>query len=218
MRLKKLAYFFAAVLFGSSLQLSHAQLTVTEVNSTDWKMTNGTLTMDFNPAGGEIWSMYLNAAPSDDLVDLTQTGGDGHPKGLYMDNDGTCQSQGIGSSSTPTAGYHLDSGHYLDWWISWPTSSSCTMTLTLHYVLFPNDPTVWTYYVASHASGAAEGTFGQLQYLFRVSWVYFYDTYQFNEGLNNLGGWALTLPSETDRKSTRLNSSHVVTSRMPSSA
>jgi hypothetical protein len=76
------------------------------------------------------------------------------------------------------------------------------MTLTLHYVLFPNDPTVWTYYVASHASGAAEGTFGQLQYLFRVSWVYFYDTYQFNEGLNNLGGWALTLPSETDLSST----------------
>jgi hypothetical protein len=158
--------------------------------------------MDFNPAGGEIWSMYLNAFPSDNLVDLTQTGGDGHPKGLYMDNDGTCMTQGIGSSATPTATYHLDSGHYLDWSISWPAGSSCGMTLTLHYVLFPNDPTVWTYYVANHASGAAEGTFGQLQFLFRISWTYFYDTYQYNEGLNNLGGWSLTLPSETDLGST----------------
>ena len=54
--------------------------------------------MDFNPAAGEIYSMFLNAFPSDNLVDLTQTGGDGHPKGFYMDNDGTCMTQGIGSS------------------------------------------------------------------------------------------------------------------------
>jgi hypothetical protein len=191
-----------ALLLGLASPQARAQLSLTETSSTDWHITNGTLTMDFNPAGGEIWSMYLNAFSSDNLVDLTQTGGDGHPKGLYMDNDGTCMTQGIGSSATPTANYHLDSGHYLDWWISWPAGSSCGMTLTLHYVLFPNDPTVWTYYVANHASGAAEGTFGQLQFLFRVSWVYFYDTYQVNEGLNNLGGWSLTLPSETDLGST----------------
>jgi hypothetical protein len=200
MRLRSYAVF--VVLMAISPLLAHGQLALTEVNSTDWKIVNGALTMDFNPGGGEIWSMYLTAYPNDDLVDLTQTGGDGYPKGLYMDNDGTCMSQGIGSSSTPTANYHLDAGHYLDWWISWPTGSSCTMTLTLHYVVFPNDPTVWTYYVADHASGAAEGTFGQLQYLFRVSWVYFYDTYSYNSGLANLGGWSLTLPSETDLGST----------------
>lgn len=202
MRPKYLPPTFAAMLLGSALQLSHAQLTLTETSATDWHITNGALTMDFNPEAGEIWSMSLNAFSSDNLVDLTQTGGDGHPKGLYMDNDGTCQSQGIGSSSTPTANFHLNSGHYLDWWISWPTGSSCTMTLTLHYVLFPNDPTVWTYYVANHASGAAEGTFGQLQYLFRISQTFFVNTYQFNEGLNNLGGWSLTLPSAADLAST----------------
>lgn len=200
MRTRFLACVFTALLC-SLPSLAHAQLTLTTVNSTDWKIANGALTMDFNPQGGELWSMYLNGYASDDLVDLTQTGGDGHPKGLYMDNDGTCMTQGIGSSSTPTAGYHLDSGHYLDWWISWPTSSSCTMTLTLHYVVFPNDPTVWTYYVANHASGAAKGTFGQLQYLFRISWNYFYDTYSYNSGLKNLGGWALTLPSLADLSS-----------------
>ncbi len=197
MRIRSLLSLLVAMLFGSALQLCHAQLTLTEVSASDWKITNGALTMDFNPAGGEIWSMFLNTFPSDNLVDLTQTGGDGHPKGLYMDNDGTCQSQGIGSSSTPAANFHLNSGHYLDWWISWPTGSSCTMTLTLHYVVFPNDPTVWTYYVANHAAGAAEGTFGQLQYLFRVSQTEFTNTYSFNSGLNNLGGWPLTLPITT---------------------
>ncbi len=200
MRSRFLTCLVAALLCSLPL-LAHAQLSLTEVNSTDWKIANGSLTMDFDPAGGQIWSMYLAGYSSDDLVDLTQTGG-GYPKGLYMDNDGTCMTQGIGSSSTPTAGYHLDTGHYLDWWISWPTSSSCTMTLTLHYVVFPNDPTVWTYYVANHSSSAAQGTFGQLQYLFRVSWVYFYDTYEYNSGLNNLGGTSLTLPSETDLSST----------------
>lgn len=202
MRLKNLAPLFAALLLGCALQPLQAQLTLTETSATDWHITNGTLTMDFNPEAGELYSMSLNAFSGDDLVDLTQTGGDGHPKGMYMDNDGTCESSGIGSSSTPTANFHLDSGHYLDWWISWPASSSCPMTLTLHYVLFPNDPTVWTYYVANHASGAAEGTFGQLQYLFRVSQTLFVNTYSFNSGLSNLGGWALTLPSAADLAST----------------
>jgi Polysaccharide lyase family 4, domain II/Polysaccharide lyase family 4, domain III len=197
MRLKNLAYVLTVILLGGSLQLCHAQLTLTEVSSTDWKITNGAITTDFDPTGGQLWSMFLSGYSADNLVDLTQTGGDGHPKGLYMDNDGTCQTQGIGSSSTPTASYHLSSGHYLDWWISWPPSASCSMTLTLHYVVFPNDPTVWTYYVANHASTAAQGTFGQLQYLFRISGVYFTNTYQVNSGLNNLGGWSVTLPTIT---------------------
>jgi Polysaccharide lyase family 4, domain II/Polysaccharide lyase family 4, domain III len=181
---------------------AHAQLGLTQVSPTDWSITNGVLTMDFNPAGGELWSMFLNAFPADNLIDTTQIGGDGHPKGLYMDNVGT-DINGIGNIGvTPTAGFHLDSGHYLDWWITWPASSAAPMTVTLHYVLFPNDPTVWTYYVANHVSGAAQGSFGQVQYLFRGSWNYFVNTYSVNSGLNNLGGWSLTLPSVTDLSST----------------
>ena len=198
MRIRYSLSLFVAMLFGGAPQLCHAQLTLTQTSATDWHITNGTLTMDFNPAGGEIWSMSLNAFPSDNLVDLTQIGGDGHPKGMYMDNDGTDQSQGIGNATgTPTAGFHLTSGHYLDWWISWPANSTDPMTLTLHYVLFPNDPTLWTYYVANHTAGAAEGTFGQLQYLIRVSQSFFPNTYSFNSGLNNLGGWSVTLPTTT---------------------
>jgi hypothetical protein len=196
MHIKHYLSLIAASLLGSALQLAHAQA-ITETSGTDWHITNGSLILDFNPAAGEIYNMYLAAYPSDNLVDLTQTGGDGNPKGLYMDNDGTCQTQGIGSSSTPTAGYHLSSGSYLDFWISWPTSSSCTMTLTLHYIVFANDPTVWTYYVANHASGAGQGTFGQLQYLFRISGVYFTETYQADSGLNNLAGVSVTRPIVT---------------------
>ena len=188
MRLRYTLQILAALLLGGALQLAHAQLALTETSGTDWHIVNGSLIMDWNPTSGELYNLYLASYSSDNLADGS--------RGLYMDNDGSCQTQGIGSSSTPTAGYHLNSGHYLDWWLSWPTSSSCTMTLTIHYVVFPNDPTVWTYYVDNHASGAAEGTFGQLQFLFRVS-GYFTNTYQYNEGLGNLGGWSLTLPTTT---------------------
>jgi len=192
-----------ALLTGLLSAQARAQLSLTQTSSTDWHITNGILTMDFNPAAGELWSMSLNAAPNNNLVDTTQTGGDRHPKGLYMDNDGTDMTQGIGNATgTPTAGFHLNNGHYLDWWISWPANATDPMTVTLHYILFPNDPTVWTYYVANHASGAVQGTFGQLQYLFRGSWTFFNNTYSFNSGLNNPGGWPLTLPSQANLAST----------------
>jgi hypothetical protein len=194
----------AAFLLGGASQLSHAQLSLTENSATEWTATNGAITAVFNPSssGGEIYEIYLNAYPSDDLVDTTQTGGDGNPKGLYMDNDGTCMSSGIGSSATPTAGYHLDSGHYLDWWMTWPAESGCPFTISLHYMLFPNDPTIWSYYVVTYDSSYGSGSFGQVQYVDRVSWNYFYDTYEYNEGLNNLGGWSLTLPANADINST----------------
>jgi hypothetical protein len=187
-----------ALFFGMAAIQAHAQLSLTENSSTKWTATNGTITAVFNPAAGEIYDIYLNAYPSDDLVDTTQTGGDGNPKGLYMDNDGTCMSAGIGSSATPTASYHLDSGHYLDWSISWAAESGCPFNISLHYVLFPSDPTIWTYYVVTYESSYGSGNFGQVQYLDRVSWTYFYDTYEYNEGLNNLGGWSLTLPANAD--------------------
>ncbi|MGA2651013.1 MAG: polysaccharide lyase family protein [Terracidiphilus sp.] len=192
----------AVLLMGSALQLAHAQLSLTENSSTEWTATNGTITALFNPKAGEIYDIFLNAFSGDDLMDTTQTGGDGNPKGLYMDNDGTCMSAGIGSSATPTASFHLDSGHYLDWSISWAAESGCPFNISLHYVLFPNDPTIWTYYVTTYNSSFGAGNFGQVQYLDRVSWTYFYDTYEFNEGLNNLGGWALTLPANADINST----------------
>jgi len=187
-----------AVALGLVAMEARAQLSLTENSSTEWTATNGTITALFNPAAGEIYDIYLNAYSGDDLMDTTQTGGDGNPKGLYMDNDGTCMSSGIGSSAAPTANYHLDSGHYLDWWITWAAESGCPFTISLHYVLFPSDPTVWTYYVTTYDSAYGSGNFGQVQWLDRVSWTYFYDTYEYNEGLNNLGGWSLTLPANAD--------------------
>ncbi|MGA2350943.1 MAG: polysaccharide lyase family protein [Terracidiphilus sp.] len=194
----------AALLFGSALQLSHAQLTLTETNSTDWKISNGLITMDWDPTAGDVWSMYLASNPSNNLVDTTQTyGSNGHPKGLYMDNDGTDMSSGIGNSGvTPTASFHLDSGHYLDWWISWAATSTEPFTVTEHFILQPNDPTLYSYYVVTHSSSAVTGNFGQVQYVYRISQTYFTNTYSYNSGLNNLGGTALTLPAEADINST----------------
>ncbi len=198
MRIKYSFSLLAALLLGGALQLAHAQLALTENSATEWTATNGTITVNFNPEAGELFGVYLNAYSSDNLVDLTQTGGDGNPKGLYMDNTGTNMG-GFGPTGvTPTAGYHLDSGVYLDWWISWAAGSGSPFTWTVHYALFPNDPTVWTYVVSNYDSAEGSANMGQVQYVNRISWVYFYDTYEYNEGLNNLGGWSLTLPPNAD--------------------
>ena len=76
------------------------------------------------------------------------------------------------------------------------------MTLTLHYVVFPNDPTVWTYYVANHASGAAAGHLWPTAVPVPRELDLLHQHLPFNSGLNNLGGWPLTLPSAADLAST----------------
>ncbi len=196
-------FVLAVLMLGSALQPAHAQLTISTTTSTDWKISNGAISLDWNSTTGNVWSMYLASFPSDDLVDTTTTS-NGHPSGLYMDNDGTDMSNGgIGNDSeTGTAGYSLISGSYLDWWISWAASGSNVFTVTEHFILQPNDPTLYSYYVVNHSSSAATGDFGQIQYVYRINLTDFVNTYSVNSGLNNLGATSIALPSEADMNTT----------------
>jgi hypothetical protein len=197
----------AVLIFSIANGNASAQLTIDTTSATDWKISNGTLTMDWDSTTSQLWSMYLASHSSDDLVDTTNCCTNGHPSGLYMDNDGTDMTNGgIGNNgeSVTSASYHLDSGHYLDWWASWTGTGSGTevFTVTEHFILIPNDPTVYTYFVTNHSSTASAGNFGQIQYVYRVNLTDFTNTYEVNQGLNNLGAWELTLPAESDLNST----------------
>jgi hypothetical protein len=202
MRFKLPISLFAALLLCSLPSLAHAQITINTTTASDWKIANGSISMDWDSTTGNVWSMYLTAYPSDDLVDTTHHGTDGNPSGLYMDNTGTNMSGNGPTGVTPTASYKLVSGEYLDWWISWAATSSSPFTWTVHFIVQPNDPTLYSYVVASHSSSAAAASMTQIQYVYRISQTDFTNTYAVNMGLNNLGATPIVLPSSADMWST----------------
>jgi hypothetical protein len=178
----------AALLLGGAAQSARAQLAITEVSATDWHITNGAITLDWDAKGGNISSIQLGTSAN--LMDTTQLNGDGVPKGMYMDNTG----QGTG---TVTTSYHLSSGHYLDWWIETASSSTNAFTYTQHWIVYPNDPGVHTYIVFAHSATDIAGSMGQIQNLIRLSLTAFTNTYSYNSGLGNLGPSLIPQPSPT---------------------
>jgi hypothetical protein len=203
MRIRVYLSILAVLLLCGALKPAQAQLTINTSSATDWKIANGAISMDWDSTGGSVWSMYLTGY-STDLVDTTHIAGNGHPSGLYMDNTATgftgITSAPSGVSST--AGYSLVAGSYLDWWISWPATSSSPWAYTQHFLVQPNDPTLYVYTVTDHPSSSGTATWGQLQYVYRINQTEFNNTYQYDSGLNGLGGWSINLPSEADLSST----------------
>jgi hypothetical protein len=186
MRLRSFAFLFAFLAWFVPTA-AHAQVTIDTSNATDWKIANGALTLDWDSTTGAVWSVHLNGH-SDDLVDTTHAGSNGHPSGLYMDNTG------LGTGSTSSS-YHLNG--YLDWWFTENSSSTNAFTYTQHFIVQANDPTLYVYFVAAHSASDIAGTIGQLQYVFRISQTLFTHTYSVNEGLNNTAAKDITLPTPT---------------------
>jgi hypothetical protein len=203
MRLRVYLNFLAALVLCGAVKPAPAQITINTSSATDWKIANGAISMDWDSTSGSLWSMFLTGF-STDLVDTTHGSGDGHPSGLYMDNTATGFT-GITSAPsgvTPTSGFSLVAGSYLDWWISWPATSASPWAYAQHFLVQPNDATVYVYTLTNHPATSEAATWGQLQYVYRINQTEFNNTYQYNAGLNNLGGWAIGLPSEADLSST----------------
>jgi hypothetical protein len=177
-------------ILGFSLQ-AHAQLSIDAANPQDWKISNGAISLDWNSTTGNVFSIHLAGHP-DDLVDTTHIGANGQPNGLYMDNAGT----NLGSGTT-TASYHQGGTAYLDWWITTASSTTNAFTTSRHFLIRPNDPTLHVYFVADHAATDIAGSFGQVQYVVRLSPTLFNQTYAVNTGLGNQGVTTTTLPSPT---------------------
>jgi hypothetical protein len=170
---------------------AHAQFSINTSNPQDWKISNGALSLDWNSTTGNVFGLVL-AGHTDDLVDTTHLGADGQPDGLYMDNAGT----NLGTGTT-TASYHQGSNDYIDWWITTASNASNAFTITRHFLLDANDPTLHVYTVVDHAATDIAGSLGQVQYVFRLSTSLFANTYSVNSGLGNQGATMVPLPSAT---------------------
>jgi hypothetical protein len=179
----------AALLLLGVPRPAQAQLSLPKNSATDWQISNGQITLDWDSNQGSIWSVVL-ARHTDQLIDTTQISGDGTPKGLYMDNTG----QGSG---TVTSGYVLSQDHYLDWWLTTASNSGNAFTYSQHFIVFPNDPGIHAYVVFAHGPTDIAGSLGQVQYVFRISQTFFTNTYSYNSGLNNLGPTLIPLPDTT---------------------
>jgi rhamnogalacturonan endolyase len=177
----------ALVLLRTTLP-AQTQVTIDTSNATDWKIGNGMITVDWLPSDGRIFSIHWSAFPNQEIID--QTNGDHNgPKGFYMDNVGP-------GGGTPTNNYYLDpNGRYIDWWVTYPASSTNAFTWSHHRVLFANDPGIHVYFVLDHGPGNIAGSIGQIQWVLRSDLNQFTNTYAVNTGLGNLGATTVPLPN-----------------------
>jgi hypothetical protein len=180
----------AAVAFVSSLTAfpAHAQITIDTSSATDWKISNGVVTVDWLPGDGRIFSMHWNAFPNQEIIDKTNGDHNG-PKGFYMDNVGP-------GGGTPANDYYLDpNGKYIDWWVTIPASATNPFTWSHHRVMFANDPGIHIYFTLDHGPGNIAGSIGQIQWVLRSDLNQFNNTYSVNTGLSNLGATTVPMPN-----------------------
>ncbi|MGA2440215.1 MAG: polysaccharide lyase family protein [Tepidisphaeraceae bacterium] len=179
---------FAAVsaALGTACSVGHAQVTLTQNSSTNWTMTNGALTVVFDPSGQEITSIKLGvgggASPN-----LLNTGG------TSSTNRGTLDQEFAGTpfgSGPQTFESQLGPNNsYVDVWTNVASTGTTVnpITYAFHYVLFANDPTIYCYEALSHSATDPATSVGQGQFLFRSNPSLFPNLYQINTGPNQLG-------------------------------
>ena len=177
-----------ALVLLSALAAQASPISIDTSNSSDWKISNGVLTVDWLPGDGRIFSMHWSAFPNQEIIDQTNRSHAG-PKGFYMDNVGP-------GFSTPTNSYYIDpAGRYIDWWVEWPASTSNAFTWSQHCLMFANDPGVHVYFVLDHGPGDKAGSIGQIQWVVRSDLSQFTNTYSVNSGLANLGATSVPMPN-----------------------
>jgi hypothetical protein len=182
-----------------SATVTPSSITIDTTTASDWKIANGVLNIDFNPAVGRISGITMGGS-STQLVDTTNTDSHG-VKGLYMDNSGFGSPTGVPGYDNVAATSSMPA--YLDWWVTYPSSSSNAYTYTMHWVVTANDPGIHVYFVANHAATDIAGSIGQVQWAFRDSLTEFTHTYSVNPSVNNPVPLDLALPSSSEMFSTQ---------------
>src|SRR5215469_185662 len=175
--------------------LIQAQITIDTSNPSDWKISNGIISVHWLPSDGRIFSIHWSAFPDREIIDQTNRDHNG-PKGFYMDNVGPVSCNPAGSC-TPTNHYYLDpNGKYIDWWVTYPPGPGNSFTWSHHRILFANDPGIHIYFTVDHNdSSDVLGSIGQIQWVLRSNHTQFTNTYSVNTGLNNLGATTVPMPT-----------------------
>ncbi len=177
----------------------NSPISINTTDATDWKISNSALNIDFDTTAGNIFSMTPTGS-TDQLVDTTTLGGNGRPKGFYMDNAGLGSATGTPGYANVAASGKMPA--YIDWWITYPSSAANAYTYTEHWVLVANDPGIHVYFVANHAATDIAGSIGQVQWAFRGSLSEFTTTYSVDPSVNSPGVTTVPLPPASDDFST----------------
>jgi hypothetical protein len=170
---------FLAVAIISAAQVCRGQVNVVENSSTNWTITNGALTVVFDPAAQNINSIQLGV-------------GAGASANLLNTTKGTLDQEFAGTpfgAGPQTFNAQFGPGNsWVDVWTNSASTGTATnpITYAFHYVLFNNDPTIHVYEALSHASTDPATSVGQGQFLFRSNPALFPNLYQVNTGPNNL--------------------------------
>jgi hypothetical protein len=177
-RAVKIACASAAMVCISESRLP-AAISITEHSGTNWSISNGPLSVTFDPASNNLTSISLSG--SGNLLDPSDSQ-------LYPEFAGTPFGSG-----TATAGYQ-QTGNYIDFWNTTASAGTTNpITYSFHYVMFNNDPTIQAYEVLNHASTDPATSVGQGQFLARLNGSDFNNTYQYNVGPFNIGPQTSTL-------------------------
>jgi hypothetical protein len=180
-RLGKSRFFKLAVAAcgGSLASAAFGQVTLNQISNSNWTITDDGVTAVFSPTGEEITNITLNGSG-----DLLRPGG-GTSGSLDQEFAGTPFGAGAQTFNSQVGA----GGSYVDVWTTvadTPGSTVNPFTYAFHYVMFANDPTIYTYETFSHANGDIASSVGQGQFLFRGNIATFQNLYQVNTSPNNL--------------------------------
>ncbi len=168
---------------------ARAAVTLVQNSSTNWTITNGELTVVFNPSKQNINSIKPGV------------GANIGPELLYVSSGkGTLDQQFSGTpfgSGPQTFNVSTDANNtYMDVWTTTAANGAANpIGYSFHYLLFDNDPTIHVYEALTHSASDPASSVGQGQFLFRADPALFNTTYQQNTGPNNMIGVQAPFPS-----------------------
>jgi autotransporter-associated beta strand protein len=169
----------ASAAIASTASLAQAQVSLTKNSSTNWTMSNGSITAIFDPQSENITSITFNGSAN--LL---------NPSGGQLDQE-FAGTPFAGSPNPVMNSVVGPNNSYADVWTTENSGVVGTVTnpitYSFHYVLFANDPTIYCYEALSHASTDPATSVGQGQFLFRSNPSLFPNLYQINTGPNQLG-------------------------------
>jgi hypothetical protein len=189
---------FLAAVCALATPIAKAQVTLTEVSSTEWDASNGILSFKYDPTTGNVTSLSVTInGTTTPWLDTTNESPFGHSVGfypLYSYNNGS-------SYGAFTSSYHLNG--YLD---IWNTKADIPGTDPLeienHYVIRANDAGIHYYQVLRHFSGDGAASYGNGSVNFFCSGNAIEQSngttllYQVNTGPNNIGSITYTFPTD----------------------
>ncbi len=170
---------FVAALLGILPESASAPVTISKNSNTNWTVSNGLITMVFDPSADDVTSVQLGSGTgaSPNLLG-----------GSTAELDEEFAGTPFGAGPQTFASQAGPSNSYQDVWTSTASSGTANpITYSFHYLVFNSDPTIYCYEALSHAATDAATSVGQGQFLFRSNPSLFPNLYQINTGPNQLG-------------------------------